>query len=206
MNFINNYKKYLIIFTGILTLIVGIVYYYSKNTEDGEKIELNELIINSTLNEEVNNQNNTKVSKIKVHISGEVLSPGVIEIEEGARLIDAIKIAGGLTENANVNKVNLACVLEDAIKIHIPSFEEGEENMDIVSNNNGEDNAKLTININTATAQELTKINGIGSSIANKIINYRKENGKFTSIEELMQVNGIGKSKYDEIKKYIYVK
>lgn len=173
----------------------------------------------------------TDEEKIYVYITGEVNKPGVVILINGSRISDAIEAAGGITENADIMKVNLVYMLKDGMKVNIPSNGELKNNpnfeyitmgsgdeknddnsSDILTNinsdtiNKNESAFKISnVNINTATQTELETLPGIGPSIALKIINYRKENGKFTSIEELKNVSGIGESKYEEVKKYIYV-
>lgn len=144
-----------------------------------------------------------------VHVTGQVTCQGIVKLEEGSRIIDAIEAAGGATNEADLSKVNLAYVLEDGVKIYIPSVNDTEEKY--VSS--GEDTTTssssketLKVNINTATSEELEKLPGIGSSIAAKIIAYRKENGKFSKIEDIKNVSGIGDAKFNNIKNYIYVK
>ena len=170
-------------------------------------------------------------NKIYVYITGEVVVPGVVILDEGSRISDAINAAGGTTVNANVSKVNLVYVLQDGMKVNIPNnsdlkinpnFEyitkaSGDGSNDVYSNNgkgdssgsdtsNGGGSEKQEIvNINTATQTELESLPGIGPSLALKIINYRKENGNFSSIEDIKNVSGIGESKFEELKKYINV-
>ena len=151
-----------------------------------------------------------KVSKIKVHITGEVLNQGLIELEEGSRIDDAIKVAGNITEFADLSKVNLAYELSDGQKVYIPSIKD--ESEEYISENAGEnviedeDVKDGKININTADIDLLQTINGVGESLANKIIDYRKQNGKFKSIEDLKNVSGIGEKKFEDIKDKVIVK
>ena len=140
----------------------------------------------------VQNEMEEALAEMVVHVSGQVVNPGVVKLEEGARIIDAIEMAGGVTEEADLEKVNLAYLLEDAQKVYIPSKKEkiesayvlegsGEEA--VLLNEGGKSSKKeekLMININTAKEEELEKLDGIGSSIATRIVNYRKENGKFS--------------------------
>jgi len=136
---------------------------------------------------------------------------GIIKIEEGSRLADAIEAAGGLTENADVNKINLAYVIQDGQKINIPNVNSVENNS-YITENIGENiiiedittNTRL-VNINMATQTELEALSGIGPSTALKIIQYRNENGKFKSIEDIKNVPGIGDSKFEAIKNEICV-
>ena len=135
-------------------------------------------------------------------------------------MIDAIDAAGGLTEDADMSKINLAYVLEDGVKIKIPSVNDknevrednnvtnGAEIVDSVledTSNSANSKSKM-ININKASQTELETLPGIGPSIALKIINFRNENGKFSSIEDLKKVSGIGENKYENIKNLICVK
>lgn len=149
---------------------------------------------------------------------GQVLNPGVISLDEGARIIDAINKAGGLTSEADLSKINLAYILEDAQKVYIPSVNDKEEreyiskgsgDTEIVTSSGSSENKKeekLMVNINTANTIELSKLPGIGNSTALKIIHYRNENGNFNTIEDLKNVSGIGDSKFNKIKDNICVK
>ncbi len=149
---------------------------------------------------------------IAVHVIGAVPRPGVYEFAEGARVQDAVDAAGGLLANANVESVNLAALLEDGQQLDIP-FKDGETAQEsggdalvlpgateepAVSEDSGE-----KININTASAEELDTLPGVGPTIAQRIIDYRTENGPFQTIEDIMNVSGIGPSTFDNIKDLI---
>lgn len=157
--------------------------------------------------ESVNIVEETK-AQIVVHITGQVVNQGIVKVEEGARIIDAIEAAGGATEEANLSKINLAYVLEDGMKIYVPSINDEEEEEYVTSGGGILENSSdvLKVNINTATSEELQKLPGIGESIAARIIAYRKENGKFSKIEDLTNVSGIGDAKFNNIKSYVFVK
>lgn len=146
--------------------------------------------------------------QIIVHITGQVVNNGIVKLDEGTRVIDAIEAAGGATEKADLSKINLAYLLEDGMKIYVPSINDEEDLDSITSSSGTSKNNKevLKVNINTATSEELQKLPGIGESIANRIITYRKENGKFKEIEDLKNVSGIGEAKFNNIKSYIFVK
>lgn len=215
-------KKILIgIIISIIAVIGGIIYYFMQNSEE-EYLKFEEEFTedNIEIPNSIANIVNTVIEKkvqIVVHIAGQIKNPGVIALNEGARIIDAINAAGGTTEEADLSKVNLAYILEDAQRIYIPSINE-KENESYISNgsgqtsivsaksNTGEKTSIEKVNINTANETELQEIPGIGQSIASKIIAYRKENGKFDSIEDIKKVSGIGTSKYNSIKNYICVK
>lgn len=125
----------------------------------------------------------------------------------GDRVNDAIQAAGGLTEDAEKSKINLATKLKDEMKIHI--YKIGETNKDSSNessddNNKSDGNNSKLININTASKEELCKLTGIGENKAKLIIEYREKN-KFTKIEDITKVSGIGKKTFEKIKNDITV-
>ncbi len=202
------------LFIILIIIIAGIGAIYSIFFEKSENIEKIETIAEETKNEVIiDNVMIEEKQTILVHIMGQVNAPGLVELEENARIQDAIEAAGGTTQEADFSKINLAYILEDGEKIYIPK--KGEETYitkesgatsSIIAQEKKEEEDKLMININTASQEELEKLPGIGESTATKIINYRKENGKFTKIEDIQNVSGIGEAKYNNIKKYITVK
>lgn len=204
MNKEKKIKLAITIAIGII-VIIGIIkivdIYYEKNNT--EKISMSNFIKNETETED--EKYNTK---IKVYITGEVKNQGVIELEEGDRIADAIEKAGGQTEQASLKNVNLAYQLEDGQKIYIPNVNDNEtEIIDDGASGVVDDTTNQTVvNINKADETELQSLNGIGESLATSIVQYRKENGKFETIEDLKNVPGIGDSKFENIKEYIKVK
>lgn len=221
-----------IIYLIIIIIVIIVYYFFYRKSNNYQEIEENSTLEELTTYEEAENiqtekqqetteENTEDEEKIVVHITGEVNNEGVIELESGARVIDAVNMAGGFTETANIDKVNLAYVLTDAIKIYIPSQSEEEENVTItreyILTDTGEDivteekemeiqeKSNLIVNINSATQTELETLPGIGPSIALKIISYRKENGQFSSIEDIKNVSGIGDAKFNGIKELISV-
>lgn len=211
MNKINKKNKIIII---VIIFLIAIFYYFFSNNNYDEitySDELNNINVENTVN---NSEKKEEKKTIIVYVAGAVLNPGVYEFEENNRIANAIEKAGGLTEEADISKINLAYLLEDGMKINIPTHTqiEEEKNMneeDLVSQEAGAEKIKETnkkININTATQSELETLPGIGNSTALKIIAYRNENGKFNSIDDIMNVKGIGNSKFENIKEFIYVK
>lgn len=135
--------------------------------------------------------------KICVYIVGEVNLPGVFEVDYGMRIHEVIELAGGITEIADVSRINLAKILEDEEKITVPKK--------VVISKDLENESDGLININSASAEKLSTLDGIGKSTAEKIVRYREENGYFNSIEDIMNVSGIGESKFNVIKDDIEV-
>lgn len=212
----------------IILLMGGIGIFVFTQSQETE-IDLSQLVDN-VQNENVSNPSgeNTEenINQIKeehketiiVHITGEVKNTGIITLEKGARIADAIKKAGGETKQADLNEVNLAYELQDGQQIYIPNKKDKIENkekmyitsesgnnvikQDVSSNNKG---VNKKVNINTANQSELEALPGIGESIAGRIIEYREQNGKFQKIEDLQNVKGIGDSKFAKIKELVTV-
>lgn len=135
-----------------------------------------------------------------VHICGEVESPGVYEVSEDSRVCDVLHLAGGFTQDAAQNAINLAEHVTDGMMVVVPSEEEMKESsLQLKIKDAG------LIDINTASMDELCTLPGIGKSRAEAIISYRQEYGCFTSIEDIMQVSGIKSGMYEDLKDKIYV-
>ena len=188
-------KKYYVILACSLVIILIIIKIKSLNNNE---VTVLENIVSEEENVEIE-ENDT----IKIHISGEINSPGLIELEIGSRIFDAIEKAGGITESADVSKVNLAYILSDGEKIYIPSFDDELEDINL-ENVNSETNLKT--NINNANEEKLEKLHGIGESTEKAKNEYRKMNGRFLDINDLKNVSGIGESKFNRLKDYICVK
>jgi competence protein ComEA len=121
-----------------------------------------------------------------VHVVGEVVSPGMYQLPIGARLVDAVFAAGGLTEDADNASVNLARELTDGEQIIVFSVsQEGEATGTTASG---------LVSLNRAGDKELEELPGIGPALAGRIIAWREANGGFKSVEDLLKVSGIGES------------
>lgn len=161
---------------------------------------------------------------LKVHVAGRVKRPGVYSLEPGSRVIDAIKAAGGETSDADLESINLADRLEDGQQIYIAARGEvphpktsvvlgGKKTSTemAIAPTNGEQAApqKLKtpgegkVNINTAGLEELQRLPGIGPALAERILEYRQEHGRFGSVEELEEVKGIGPKKLEKMRPFV---
>lgn len=201
-----NYDKKIPIILIILCIVICIVIYFFTNDKSDDFNLSSDLYITNSI-EEIQPED----KEIIIHIDGEIINPGIVSLPIGSRISDAITASGGATEQADLSKINLAYALCDGQKIYVPSILD-EDEITYIQNDAGSNvlipdissNSTL-VNINTATQAELEALPGIGASTAYKIINYRKENGKFKQIEDIMNVNGIGESKFNNIKKYICI-
>lgn len=216
MNF-NFLKKenipYIIIFC--LLLVIGYQYYDSnnyddetrellkKNTSDSNDNKMSSLKSNELEIEKANNEIK-ETEEIMVHISGAVNKPGIIKLNSSKRIVDALELAGGPRDDADLDRINLASKLHDEEKIYVPKI--GEENISgissLVSSPSESGNSSGKININSADASDLQKIPDVGEKTAEKIIDYRNNNS-FSSIEDIKNVPGIGDKKFESMKDYI---
>ena len=220
---IKNKKLYILVIGLILVFIIAIVIINNLNKDEVLNSK-DEILIRNVSDKSNESKNEDTDEIIIIHVTGEVAKSGIVKLKEGARIEDAIEAAGGLTENSDISDVNLAYVLEDGSKLNIPSknkkeidkdeniismesgniIDEKISNLTNSNEQNSRDNKK--VNINKASKEQLENLPGIGSALAERIITYRNENGKFNSIEDLKNVSGIGESKFESLKDYISVK
>lgn len=144
-------------------------------------------------------------SNIYVYVCGSVNTPGVYELSEGTRIYEAIEVAGGLTDTASPESINLADVLNDGDKIYIPDINDETLPADVNVSASENTASNGLININTASKSELMSIPGIGEAKASAIISYRESTGNFATIEDVMNVSGIKDAAFEKMKDYITV-
>lgn len=196
---------------GILAVfIIFFIFGALNNNEKNYKEE--DIFVESSNNGAVSGNKpveNTQNKIIKVQIKGAIKEPGVYTLNSGERVEDLIKKAGGVTSEADVDKIaSQAKKLRDEECIIIPKKgEEGsvtiEANKNVISTNISPDNEK--VNINTAAKEELMKVPGIGEVIADNIIKYRENNGDFMTLEDLKKVDRIGDKTFEKMKEKLEV-
>lgn len=194
----------------IIALVIGIVLILAKNfNQRNDQVSIEKAdgqVVNFIDNADINNEDITSDSKVKtikkVHISGEINKAGVYEIEDNDRLEDLVNKAGGLTQNANLDSINLSMILEDQMRIIIPNINDAEKIIDqnpVIDSTTDE-----KVNINTASKEELMKLPNIGDKRADSIIEYR-QNNKFENIEDIKKVSGIGNNYFEQMKELIKI-
>lgn len=191
----NKNKVYILIF--VIVIIVSIVYKVLMNgvlPDIGHKAPVIET------SEVTTEPAETMSETIFVYICGEVNEPGVYEIKRGSILNEAVILAGGFTDDAAKEDVDLVRTLDENVTIKIPAIGEVVET---IGETEQEDDG--LIDINSASIEELKTLPGIGDSMARAIVNYRNEN-VFEKKEDIMEVSGIGEAKYNKIKDLICVK
>ena len=186
------------VIAGILLLLVGVGGLLPKKEE---AVEESEAVVTTVLAEKTE-ESTTLETVIFVDIKGEVKKPGVYQMKAGDRVKDALDAAGGLTVEADSQKVNLAQRVEDQMVIVVPKV--GEEAEAIPAGTTNKEAAKEgKVNINTATVEELKTLKGVGEKKAEAIIEYRKKNGSFKTKEDLMKVRGIGKKLFESFEERV---
>jgi competence protein ComEA len=147
---------------------------------------------------------------LQVHVAGAVRQPGVYSLPPGSRLLQAVEAAGGLTAEADEESLNLADYVQDGHRVYIPkrgtpappspTAEAEPASMEGTESSGG------LVNINTASAEALDTLPGIGPALAERIIAYRQEHGPFTDIGQIMEVKGIGEATFARLKAYITIR
>lgn len=202
------YKKVLSIIGGVLAVIVMILVGRGMMASPTKEKVMVTNAVNTTRVEETT----TMMSQnCYVDIKGEVLRPGVYEFSCESRIQEVIKKAGGFTEDADETKINLAQKISDQMQIIVPNLHskqeggvaEGNSEKGNSSNTTPSNSKQGTVNINTATLEELQTIKGIGKKKAEAILQYRKEHGAFRTKEDLLQVKGIGKKALEAIESQV---
>lgn len=185
-----------VIFTGLL--------HSCTMDKDKEKVVIETSVSDSDAAAK-ESENISEGTYIYAFITGFIKNPGVYELSEGARLYELVELAGGFTEQAAQDYLNLAAYIKDGDKITVYSEEELAEAKDTITNNNEESGSAWHININTADKETLMTLPGIGEAKADAIIKYREENGTFSSIEDIMNISGIKQGAFDKIKDLITI-
>ncbi|MFJ6534755.1 helix-hairpin-helix domain-containing protein [Paenarthrobacter sp. NPDC091711] len=149
---------------------------------------------------------------VVVHVAGAVQKPGVVSLPQGSRVFQAIEAAGGAGPNAELNGLNLAEVLSDGVKIHVPVIGEVQPQPSPLAEGSGSSDGAAApaakgakVNINTASLEELGTLPRIGPVTAQGIIDWRKEHGSFASVDELDAVDGIGPKLMESLKDLVTV-
>lgn len=191
-------KQYLVIgsMLGLVGISIGVWFFlFQKPKED--------VWTDVSVPTEQTTQTTTSVPQqiILVDIKGAVKKPGVYELPVNARLHELVNVAGGLTDDAEDRQVNMAIVLADQQLVYIPSKGETVEQTNLPPQVGNESK----VNINTASAEELQTLTGIGEKKAQAIIDYRTQNGNFQSIDQLTEVDGFGEKTVEKLRDSITI-
>lgn len=195
----------------IVVLFLLNIFQYMAHINTGQQIKLNTQVSDeqNQVEEDMQIEKSQEQQKYVVYVCGNVKNPGVYELLSGSRINDAIKAAGGVLPNSDMNSLNLAEKVQDGQKIYVPKIGELQTQSDLSSgipqNGTNSLNQNSKININTASKDELKTLDRVGDKLAERIIEYRQKHGPFKSIEEIKNVNGIGDKIFEAIKDSITV-
>ena len=198
------FQKIAVYLTAVLSFVIcGFLYsctsrravYTIEQPEGTETAESTELSVS----------NEVQTETIFVYVCGSVVNPGVYEAVHDARVYELIDMAGGVSSDGCLEALNLAEYVHDGQKLYVPDYDEYAQSETSAYSGDDEKQTGL-VNINTADADELMTLPGIGSSRAQAIIEYREANGGFAAVEDVMNVSGIKASAYAKIKDLICVR
>lgn len=214
-------KKYKVIGSVILAIIIIVVMFvkYSLGGRNDLKSSSEDIFIDDEIKDKsydlpsnvLNDSNSLSQSisnfkEIVVEIKGEVKNPNIYKLNENSIIEDLINKAGGLTEFADISKINRAEKLQDHIAIVIPNKNDPNSQNTISSSVSASSTqGNSLVNLNTATDIELQSLPGVGPSKAKSIIEYREKNGGFKSIDEIKNIKGIGESSFEKLKDKITI-
>src|SRR5581483_6523498 len=190
---LKNYRVYIAMFLLNLAVVIGVIYLLRRENPRPVAVTLPP------------RASKTATTRITVGFSGAVKRPGSYQLDDQARLSDVLQQAGGVNSNADLSQMNLTRPLANGEQIVIPTIAP-------VANHSAPPSAITPVatqlgklNLNTATFDELDALPGIGPTLAQRILDYRKQVGGFKSVAEIKQVRGIGDTLYEELKEMIFV-
>lgn len=205
-----NLKTIGVLALGIIVIIVLFVFYITDGKDELIKNQDENIFVEDEVKEEEEaTVEGMKVEDetIVVEIKGEIVRPAVYRVNKGTIIEDLINKAGGLTENAEISKINRAKEVKDHECISIPNKNEMAAGNSSNTNNNSSNEINSLrpelIDINTATEEELQKLTGIGPAKSKDIISYREKNGEFKNVEDIKKVKGISDGTFEKIKESI---
>lgn len=203
-----NYKKIGIISIFAIMLIGLAIAYFTGGNGQLKKNKTESIFVDdgeATETESKKENIELKSNEVVVEIKGEVNKPDIYWLKEEQIVADLIKMAGGLTDKADISNINRAEKLRNHQSIIIPSIDDTKNVVNSSTTTASSSNANGLININTATESELDSLPGIGPAKAKQIIKYREENGGFNSIEDLKNIKGIGEKAFQDLQDKITV-
>ncbi|WP_158087630.1 ComEA family DNA-binding protein [Anaerovibrio sp. JC8] len=180
------FKKSMLVLAVILLITAAMTYWQAEEDNAPEMVPASEQFTA-----------HNGAEQYAVYVCGAVKNPGVVLLSPNSRVGEAVNSCGGLLPNANAESINMAEGIKDGMQITVKA-RAAVPAAGIAATGTAEGTGDK-ININTAGAEELTKIPGIGKTMAQRILDYRTQNGPFTAVEELKKIKGIGKSKYEKM-------
>ena len=192
--------------TAALPLVIGVavLFFWFYGAEEDIVVSGGDDVSSEIVSEDTKGQTVTG-TEMYVDISGAVVNPGVYEVSSSTRLFQVIEMAGGLSDNADVDSLNRAEIVYDGQKIIVGTASNSEIRTEASSEGSQSGITNGKVNLNLADSATLQTIPGIGPSKAERIIDYRKTHGRFKKVEDIMNITGIGEKTFESIRDYITV-
>lgn len=188
----------------IVLVVLALVRFVPTETSTSQDFEAP-----AQAEEQAASERDSDVRQVGVDVEGAVASPGLYLVSADARVNDAVAAAGGMTSDADRQRVNLAQKVEDGMQVYVPSRGEAPAATGTTTTGAGQASSsgasKGKVNLNTASAEELQTLSGIGPSLSQRIIDYRQANGPFKSVDDLRKVSGIGDTRFKSLKDLVCV-
>lgn len=188
----------------IVLVVLALVRFVPTETSASQDFEAP-----AQAEEQAASEQDSDVRQVGVDVEGAVASPGLYLVSADARVNDAVAAAGGMTSDADRQRVNLAQKVEDGMQVYVPSREEAPAATGTTTTGaeqaSSSGASKGKVNLNTASAEELQTLSGIGPSLSQRIIDYRQANGPFKSVDDLRKVSGIGDTRFKSLKDLVCV-
>lgn len=199
-------RWYVIAVVSVVLAIGGVVIF----RKDPPPPELSLPMAGSAAEPFATSSTSTVPAEIVVHAAGSVNQPGIYNLPSNARVADLIERAGGPAKGAEMDAINLASPLVDGQRVYIPNKDEipaGAMATGIGSSDVGSEGGEVgkVVDLNTATADQLEALPGVGPATAKSILEARKQKGRFNSVDELLDIRGIGEAKMAEIRPLVRV-
>lgn len=183
----------------VLGLVLGALWWLTRQAPPPVEASL-PLVEATTL---PTSTSTTAPTEVVVHVAGAVVAPGVHRLPPGSRVVDAVDASGGLAADADAGAVNLAALLVDGAQVCVPRV--GEAPPPVAASGASGEDASGPIDLNTADADLLDTLPGIGPATAAAIIDHRERHGPFASVEGLLEVRGIGEAKLADLRDLVRV-
>lgn len=222
-----------ILFVAVLLAGCVLTSIFSSRAQEEE---LSTPLVQQTAVQSAGKKSQPKSAMLRVQVSGEVLEPGIYDLPNNSRVEEAVNAAGGFTENADTERVNLVRKLRDGMQVKVPALKAGKSGTgkktggkvssasgsshSLAGNRAGGGTHKSnssksvgtgakqkvvgSVRINSASAEELEALPGVGPALAQRIVNERSK-GHFKSADDLLRVPGIGKAKLEKMRSYVEV-
>lgn len=193
------------VLVAVVAAVAGVSWLAAgRGRDDGPPTEASLPMAGAAATEPAAGSAQTASEEAVVHVSGAVVRPGLVRLPPGARVADAVEAAGGAQADADLDRLNLAARVADGERVHVPRRGEA-ATVEPVAGGGGPQSSTGPLDLNTATAEQLDTLPGVGPTTARAIVEFRTRHGRFRSVTQLLEVRGIGPAKLAELRPRVRV-